>query len=341
LFNWKNRLRASACRVFIAIMVIIMVAAVGYYLWKPGIDFTDGRHDRGHNAIWLGHGWMGGDDWFADNAKKDKIGHFRSVQSISELADNLKRHHITDVFPHLCPAEPTGNLPSVDDEQIERFLDNFRGFRVIPWVGGPNGSSAVISNKRWRANFTAAVLKLMREHPRLGGIHLNIEPLPSGDPDYLLLLDEIKKTLPRDKVLSIAAYPPPTRWHPIPELHWDETYFRAVAKRVDQISVMMYDAAQSFSKPYQKLVAAWSVLVLEWSEGKPVLLGVPAYDDAGVGYHNPQVENLTNALLGVHRGLEVVGNVTNFQGIAIYSEWEISENEWHHLREHFLGPALK
>ena len=83
-------------------------------------------------------------------------------------------------------------------------------------------------------------------------------------------------------------------------------------------------------------MADWTGEVLNWSEGKAILLGVPTYDDAGVEYHDPRVENLRNALLGIHSGLR--RNVTsNYQGVAIYCEWETSEAEWAYFRDCFLS----
>ncbi|HUR44350.1 MAG TPA: hypothetical protein VMZ27_00645 [Candidatus Saccharimonadales bacterium] len=150
------------------------------------------------------------------------------------------------------------------------------------------------------------------------------------------MLEELRAALVPAKVLSVAAYPPPTRWHPYPDVHWDESYFREVSRRCDQMAVMMYDAGQRFPKTYQQLISNWTAEVLAWSEGKGVLLGVPAYDDAGAGYHDPRVENLENALLGIHRGLHRQSVPTNYQGVAIYSEWETSESEWGYLGGHFL-----
>jgi hypothetical protein len=98
---------------------------------------------------------------------------------------------------------------------------------------------------------------------------------------------------------------------------------------------MMYDTAQLIPKTYQQLMADWTQEVFAWSEGKPVLLGVPTYDDAGVGYHHPRAENLTNALLGIHRGLSRQPLPADYQGVAIYCEWETSEAEWLYFREHF------
>ena len=316
---------------------ILFLVGLGYLLWSPGLDVRDGRDDRGRNGIWLGHGWLGADDWFIRNKKTNEFVRFRDPARIRELAELLRRHHITDVFPHLCPAEPDGNLPPVDAQQVERFLDHFEGFRVMPWIGGPNGSSARIHKPEWRRAFATNVHKLLVAHPRLAGVQINVEPLPSGDTNFLTFLEDVRAALPNGKVLSVSAYPPPTWWHRYPDVHWDEKYFREVARRSDQMAVMMYDAAQRIPRTYQRLMADWTQEVIAWSDGKPVLLGVPTYDDADVGYHDPKVENLTNALLGIHRGLSRAGEgARNYQGVAIYCEWQTGEEEWRYLREHFL-----
>lgn len=333
--NIWQQLKRPPWRTIVPGCGLLVAVWVTYLLWRPGLDVRDGRHDRGQNAIWLGHGWLGGNDWFVRYDKTNEFARFREPARIRDLAEQLRRHHITDVFPHLCPAEPDGRIPSVDAEQVERFLDAFEGFRVMPWIGGPNGSSARLHKAEWRARFSANVQSLIAAHPRLAGVQINVEPLTSGDTNFLQMLDELRAALPKGKLLSVAAYPPPTWWHPYEDVHWDEKYFREVARRSDQMAVMMYDAAQRIPKTYQHLMADWTQEVLAWSEGKPVLLGVPTYDDAGVGYHDAKVENLTNALRGIHRGLSRQPLPTNYQGIAIYCEWETSEVEWQYFREHF------
>jgi hypothetical protein len=327
----------SVRRIAIAIFLLIAIAFVSYALWRPGLDVRDGRHDRRSNGVWLAHGWLGADEWFTTNNKTNEFTRYRSDANIKVLAAKLRAHHISDVFPHLCPADPTGQLPAVDPDQVARFLDVFHDYRVLPWIGGPNGASVRANNAKWRATFAANARQLLTAHPRFAGVHLNVEPLPSGDKDFLVLLDELRAALPKGKLLSVAAYPPPTRWHPFPEVHWDEAYFREVARRCDQIGVMMYDAGQKIPKAYQRLMADWTEEVLRWSEGKAVLLGVPTYDDAGVEYHDPKVENLSNALLGIHRGLSRNSLPSNYQGVAIYCEWETSDAEWNYFRQHFLG----
>jgi hypothetical protein len=317
---------------------VTLLAAVfgGYFAWQPGLDVRTGRDDLRRNGIWLGHAWLAADEWFAGNRRVDGMKYFRDPAQIRVLADRLKQHHIKDVFPHLCPAEPDGRLPAVDGAQVDRFLAEFDGFRVMPWIGGPSGPRVRYHLPRWRSAFIASVTNLLSAHPGLAGVQLNVEPMENGDADFLLLLEELHRAMPRGKLLSVAAYPPPTHWHPYPAVHWDEHYFKEVSRRCDQIVVMMYDTALQHSKLYQDLMAEWTAETLLWSERRPVLLGIPTYNDAGSGYHFPEVENITNALLGIHRALAEDEVPPNYQGVAIYCEWETDPGEWDYFREHFL-----
>jgi hypothetical protein len=44
----------------------VALLLIAYFLWCPGQRITDGRHDRGHHAVWLSHGWLGAESWFVD-----------------------------------------------------------------------------------------------------------------------------------------------------------------------------------------------------------------------------------------------------------------------------------
>lgn len=324
-------------------MVALALGSIAaFLLWPRGVDVRDGRHDRGRNAIWLQHGWLGDRQWFVDNDRLDRLAGFRDPARVEALATLLRDHHVRDVYPHLCPTDPAGSIPAVDPEATERFLDAFEGLRVMPWVGGVLGRDVIPDDARWRARFVASVAALLAAHPRLAGVHVNVEPCPSGNRGYLRLLDDLRAALPPGRILSIAAYPPTTPLHPFPDVHWDEAYFRQVSRRVDQVAVMMYDTALVAPQPYRGLMARWTGQVLAWSGDAEVLLGVPAYEDAGVGYHHPEVENVREALLGIHQGLDGLGRLPpRYAGVAIYSEWTMDEGEWRDLRERFLAREIE
>ena len=184
----------------------------------------------------------------------------------------------------------------------------------------------------------ASVVDLLQSHPRLAGIHINIEPMPSGNNDFLILLGELRQAVPDSTILSVAAFPPPSLWHQFSNVHWGESYFRQVSERVDQLAVTMYDTAIKWPKLYQRLMSGWTSDVLAWGEDSKVLLGIPVYDDSGVGYHFPEVENLQNALLGIHAGLASFEELpTSYSGVAIYCEWEMDDQEWQLLKTGFAS----
>ena len=332
-YAWLKKLGQSLLRIAVALSVLLGIPALLYWLWTPGIAEAAGKFDQGQNAVWLGHGWLGDDSWFERNSREPEL--FRSSGKLTELMRQLQSQHIRFVYPHLCPAQFNGAIAPYDDAQMERFLDAAQefGIEVIPWIGGVLGESARLENRRWRDGFAASVKELLEKHPRLAGVQVNIEPLPSGNSDFLLLLDELRPVL-KGRILGVAAYPPPTRWHPHADVHWALPYLAEVAKRSDQMAVMMYDTAIKLEKFYIRLMTQWTRELQEMSTGGncKLLLGVPAYEDAGSGYHHPEVENLTSALAGI-QAAEPGGN---YIGCAIYCEWEMTPEKWRIWNSHFL-----
>lgn len=327
-----NRKHTPRLRNWVAPLLLALLL-LAYALWSPGKCLTDGRHDRGRNGMWLSHGWLGADSWFAQYDRSPEP--FRDPAQVAALARRLRRHHITDVYPHLAPTTAAGRLPPHSFIQTEQFLDQMEGMRVMPWVGGVLDEHISLQSPSWRRTFTADVVQLLDAHPRLGGIHLNVEPLPSGDAAFMQLLEELQQALPPDKVLSVAAYPPPTVWQLGKGVHWDEDHYRQVAERTDQLAVMMYDTGLPLGKAYVSLVARWTEDVLTWVPEGKVLLGLPAYEDLAL-YHWPWAESLKNGLRGTHAGLERFSKLPeSYQGIAIYSQWTMSNREWNLLERAF------
>ena len=322
------KLGKSALRIAAALAVILGIPALGYLIWQPGNDAP--LPEFANNAIWIGHGWLGDDAWFARNGRDPA--EFRSEAKIFELLRKLADHRIRTVYPHLCPARPDGRIAAYDDAQVERFLDlaEKHGIKVVPWIGGVLGESARPDDESWRKNFIASAEELLKKHPRLAGVQLNIEPLPSGDADLLRLLDELRPVL-NGKTLSVAAYPPPTRWHRFPDLHWRLAYINRIARHCDQLAVMMYDTAIPVEKFYIELMTDWTrqLAGAVRSTGCELLLGIPAYEDAGVGYHHPRVENIGSAL----RGISASDRLDRIGGIAIYCEWEMNDAKWQRWRK--------
>ena len=313
----------SVLRIVAALAIILGIPTLLYLFWVPGRNGP--LPEYANNAIWIGHGWLGDDSWFIRN-KRNKDD-FRTAAKISALFKKLSEHKISTVYPHLCPAQMDGKIAPYDSRQIERFLDFAEQYniKVIPWIGGVFEESARPADKRWRKNFTDSVEELLDKHPRLTGVQINIEPMPSGNRDFLTLLEELQLAV-HGKVLSVAAYPPPTKWHQFPDVHWEDDYMHQVAERCNQLAVMMYDTAIPLEKFYVKLMRDWTLRLVQvtYSSGCELLLGIPSYEDPGVGYHKAEVENIRSAL----RGISDTPSHYGADGIAIYCEWEMNDAKW-------------
>lgn len=330
---WQH-LKRPPWRTLLLLIAIPGAMGLAYLVWSPGKTIRDGRHDLRSNGIWLQHGWLGDDLWFK-RTRKDKA-LFRDDQEIQDLADLLASHGVKYVFPHVCPCNPSGSIAPVDPVQTERFLDHFGDFKILPWIGGVLDVQCSPESPQWRTNFVSSVIDLLQSHPRFAGVQINIEPMPAGSKHFFSLLDGLRHAMPAGKIISVAAYPPPTRLHSFPGVHWDKDYFRQVASRVDQLAPMMYDTAVKLPKLYRHLMSSWTSDVLNWSGDTQVLLGIPVYDDADVGYHFPNVENLQNALSGIHAGLARSKALPrNYSGVAIYCEWEMDQQEWTYFKKEF------
>ena len=326
-----TKLGKSILRIIAALAIVFGVLVAGYGLWCPGSKVP--LPSFSNNAIWIGHGWLGDDGWFKRNNRS--MADFRDVEKCTLLLQKLHDHGISTVYPHLCPAQPNGRIAPCDKEQTERFLDAAANYniQVIPWIGGVLGQSARPDDENWRSNFVVSVDELLKAHPRLAGVQVNIEPMPSGNAEFLKLLDELR-TITTGRMLCVAAYPPPTRWHPVPDVHWDLPYICQVASRCDQMAVMMYDTAIPLEKIYVSLMKGWSRELAETvrSTNCKLLLGIPAYEDTDVGYHHPKVENITSAMKGISAARPEAG----VHGIAIYCEWEMDDAKWQKWRQFIM-----
>lgn len=327
-----KKLAKSALRIAEILAVILGLPVLAYRIWQPG------RNDAlkcTQNAIWLGHGWLGDDTWFRRNGRK--MEKFRSDAAIETLCRKLAENHIKIVYPHLCPAQVDGRIAAWDDAQLKRFLDVAQEYQieVLPWVGGVFEGSARIADPLWRKNFLVSIAELLKNHSRLAGIQINVEPLPDGNADFLTLLDEAKAVL-KEKKLSVAAYPPPTLWQKSRDVHWEPAYLAQVAKKADQLAVMAYDTAIPWQKFYVRQMTQWTdelVAVIEESHCQ-LLIGIPAYEDAGVAYHHREVENPAAALSGIAASKKS----SKVNGIALYCEWEMTPEKWQTWRRFIQFP---
>ena len=113
-------------------------------------------------------------------------------------------------------------------------------------------------------------------------------------------------------------------------MHRNLPYLQQVANHCDKLVVMMYDTALPWEKFYIALMQDWTRELAETIAPTrcELILGIPAYEDAGVGYHRPEVENISSAL----KGISATMPQDAIHGIALYCEWEMDAAKWQQWR---------
>ena len=59
--------------------IALLILCASYMMWSPGEDVTNSPHDLKTNGLWLQHGWVGDDIWYAKHGKADLKPQFRAA----------------------------------------------------------------------------------------------------------------------------------------------------------------------------------------------------------------------------------------------------------------------
>lgn len=333
---WLKWARRAALTLVLVLLVPLLAAETALRVNYTG-DPADGTYTRHKDAVWLGHAWVDG--------RKDDT-------DVKDLAGRLKDTGIRDLYVHSGPLEHDGTLPESAYPKARWLITavhrELPGVRVQAWLGDKLASESPDGLRLERPGTRAAVVDSAREILATGfaGVHFDLEPLHSGDRDYLSLLDDLRRvTDDRDALLSIAAH----QIDPVPAFHsfwgtttghpkwWSQAYFGQVARRVDQIAVMSYDTMQPLQSLYGGYVAQQTSLALEVTPaGTDLLMGLPFYHENRFG-HWAHAETVPAAVRGVRLGLSRTdADRANF-GVALYVDFAATEADWTAYREDWVG----
>jgi hypothetical protein len=318
-------------------MLTIDVADIPRQLLGPQSENLSVQVDRGSNAVWLEHRWL-----------QDGI----SDEQLTELSRNLNHHQIQYVYPHLTPSDEDGRLPSFSVEAARRFRrvlnQQSPQIRILPWVGGVRfgfrqtraGTIRLDSDSYLQA--FAGECVYLTDQLGFNGIHLNIEPVDSGNRRFLEWLDYIKTRMGNNKILSVAANKPSfvDGLDPGALRSWDIKYYSEVGQYSDQVVIMNYDTGISDSVLYSLFTREKLTAILKEFDRddlpSSVMLGIPTYENAA--RHDAKAENISSALQGVRSAMENGAPARFFSGFAIYGYWTTSDAEWKELHDGWLNP---
>ncbi|MEV0369711.1 hypothetical protein AB0I10_07780 [Streptomyces sp. NPDC050636] len=331
----RRRLRRAgkwtAWMVVVLVVLPVTLAATALRAGYAGAAAPDAT-TRGRDAIWLGHAWV-------DGRKDDS--------DVAALRRRVEGTGIRDLYVHAGPLEHDGTLPPARKAYprarwlIAAVRRELPSVRVHAWLGdrlvyeaGKRGGLRLSDAAARRAIVGSARQVLAAG---FAGVHLDLEPLHSGNADYLRLLDRLGPAVhDRGAILSVAVH----QIDPLPGLHtvtgtltghpkWiSQRFFGQVARRVDQIALMSYDTALPVESLYGGYVAQQTRLALEATDGRTdLLMGLPFFHTDDVGHH-ASAETVRAAVRGIRLGLTREDPGRQRFGMALYVDFAATEEDW-------------
>jgi hypothetical protein len=328
--NWRWWLAAG---------VVLALAAlfVRGCIWRPGTQQPGAYFNRGQNAAWVSV------DWSKDAHTPEEIG---------ALAAEMGRHQVRTLFVYVSYLKPGGyfNLTYAHAAEFVRAYKAAQPGAVIEaWIGIPLDKPTIstpgyvrIDDPTVRRMIAGFCRQLVTEMG-FDGVHLDPEPIPSGDEDTLLLLDEVRAAIGPGKLLSLAAREVIPFWNdaPLPPALglWQAGYYRRIAGRVDEVAAMTYDSTMPTSWLYEHWLRLQVVGITRAIRGVParLLFGVPTSEEE-TWTHRPRAENMRSGLRGLIAGLNDADAATDsVTGVAVYPHWETDAAEWAEYDKLWLG----
>lgn len=299
----------------LALIGLAVLFGLDYEFYQRLFPAGGASFDSGRNGLWVK------DDWYLGQAK----------ESYAALARRVSDGGFQDVYLHVRYIEKNGQLHYRYWAQGQIVAQNLRwrvpGARAIAWIyaGNERGLTGIdLGNATVRATMVKQAVDLVT-WGGFDGVQWDYEMCPSGDANFLKLLQQTRAALPQGKVLSVAA--PMWLPRPLEDLGWSEAYFSQVAARCDQVAVMAYDSGVRWPRGYVWLLKQQCVRVPRACQaGNPkceVLMGLPTYEDGGFS-HSAWCENLELGLKGVREA----GPQAGLAGVALFADYTTDAKEW-------------
>jgi Glycosyl hydrolases family 18 len=330
--------RKYTLRLFVAVATLLGLVIIGRgCIFRPATGFSGAHFNKGSNAVWLGVEWV--------NEPHDE-------SEIAALARDLRGRQIRYVYAYTSYLKPDGEFNQTYAHAAE-FIRTLKAsqpdLNVQAWIGLPLKQADIFGSgyvNLGEATAQQQIAAFCADLIQTGfdGIHLDPEPIPSGDANVLALLQEVRRAIGPDATLSIAT---PRIWPIFPErlppfigaIAWDADYYGQIAQRVDQVAVMVYDSGLPWPELY-RLWGRFQVIqvtrAVDGTDAK-LLFGVPASEEKTFT-HWPNAENMTSGLRGVIDGLnDADARPFAVTGVAVYPDWETDAAEWATYESLWLG----
>lgn len=307
--------------VFIVVMGMTLIL-FWYFIFGINLNKKGAFFNKGHNAVWINHEW---------------VGEYKSVADINNLVSNFHKHQIDTVFVHTGPILVDGTIDSQTYAYAADFIEKAKAvdkkIQYQAWLGQIRGKIN-LEDEKVRHEIAKQTM-ILTQFINFDGVHFDIEPVWDDDLSFISLLKETREILQKDKKISVALTEmiPNSfvwmvkNWHEFKNYNTQVNY-KNVAEYTDQIVVMAYETSIKKTWLYKWLIKEQTIWLTNLLRDREVFIGIPSYDKATQSF-DPRVENVENGLGGILAGLnDIRSDEKNFAGVAIYPYWETDEKEW-------------
>ncbi len=306
---------------FVNLLVIFgVVAGLAQWGWVAPLNKAQQDCTAGQHAAWLSV------DWTSQPLDAD---------AVATLAHDVQQNQFRYIFPFTTYLKADGTFNptyTYAPEFVAAVRQTNSSVKVLAWVGLPLENdkpigiqgSVSLDNADQRATIISFLSALV-ESDSFDGVHVDAETVWNNNADFLTFLEELRVALPPEALLSISG----SHWMPqalaaLP-LRWSDSYYRAVAERVDQIAVMSYDSYAPHSALYRTWLHEQTIGISRSIEGTntELLMGVSVAKETTAS-HNPTTETLADGIAGICASAD---DVAPADGIALYAAWDTTTAE--------------
>lgn len=258
--------------------------------------------------------------------------------NIPTTISTLLWHGVNVVFLNVGCLDSSGHWNPQTQLNYSRFVSEAKiaGLSVIAWInqgescGDVSGrvSGQDMVNPTTRTNVANVVSSLTSATSGFDGVQFDIEPLAWDSAFLSGYIGLLRAVRPQNYSGHFQVYVP------IGSLRYarNSDFLSEFISKLSQVGVTevvnsIYNSGRNSVSAYQSLLVS-DVQWMTTNSKVKVIFGLPAYEGE-TALHDPSVENIGNALIGIWMAVSSSGvNRTQFGGVAAYSYPEFDASKW-------------
>lgn len=283
---------------------------------------------------------------------------------IRSFALTLKTHKIKYAYLFAGPFNVDGTLPEYPfsaraQKSVALLKKLYPELKILPWIGGVQNKQLYLGDSLWVANALFDTKRLI-DSLQVPGVHVDFEYILKGEPalDSTTLAEKpgdvnsygrnvnefhrkLRKILPDSFISSVVVSTSPKT------KHWKRKTtnqeIKTLINYVDQLSFLFYDTSITdqdvFNESCNYLLR--DIQTLNSIRDIQYLIGIGTFvnDKELQKYRNMEIENISNSLQTVNRGLASIETSENYlNGIAIACYWTTSDFDWRAFDKYWVKP---